>query len=52
MFCYGKDQDCIMFPSKDECEKMDLNTLLSIPEEELVKGLKYNKLETFMTMKQ
>ena len=42
MFCYGKDQDCIMFPSKDECEKMDLNTLLSIPEEELVKGLKYS----------
>ena len=42
MFCYGKNDDCILFPNKDECEKMDLETLLSVPEEELVKGIRYD----------
>ena len=42
MFCYGKDEECILFPNKKECEKFDLETLLSVPKEEIVKGLEYN----------
>lgn len=43
MMCYGKDEECILFPNKEKCDKMGLETLLSIPEEDIVKGLKYDE---------
>ena len=50
MFCYGKDDECILFPSKDECEKMDLKSFKIVPKEEIVKGLEYNTQRTVYDM--
>ena len=40
MFCYRKDQDCIMFPSKMNAKKVGYS--FKITRRRGVKGLKYN----------
>ena len=41
MMCYGKNDECILFNNKKECQKLNLEKLLSVPKGELVKGIKY-----------
>ena len=35
MFCYGKDAECILYKSEDECKKLDLKKLLDNPKDVL-----------------
>ena len=37
MFCYGKDAECVLYKSEDECKKLDLKKLLDNPED-ILKG--------------
>uniref|UniRef100_A0A6C0JC04 Apple domain-containing protein n=1 Tax=viral metagenome TaxID=1070528 RepID=A0A6C0JC04_9ZZZZ len=48
MFCYGKNNDCILFSDKPECEKLNLEKLLSVPlDKSKVKGINYQNDRTY-----
>lgn len=48
MFCYGKNNDCILFSDKPACEKLNLEKLLSVPlDKSKVKGINYQNDRTY-----
>ena len=47
MKCYGKNEECILFNNKKECQKLNLEKLLSVPKDGIIKGITYNQNRTY-----